>query len=88
MLTPIIKNLRNQPDLLEDYKAEYGYLGTALQTAVMKARLQPTPATTTAVNVTMNPITSVGPTITRTVTAPNTIMQVKQYQTLALKLTI
>lgn len=75
VLTPIIKNLRSPPDLLEEYKMEYGYLGIALQNAVMKARLQPTPATT-SVNVTMNPITSVGPTITRTVTPSNPIMQV------------
>lgn len=80
VLTPIVKNIRNPPDLLEEYKAEYGYLGISLQSSVMKARLQPTPATTT-VNVTMNPITSVGgPTITRTVTASNTIMQVKFYK--------
>lgn len=72
--TPVVKNLRNPPDYLDDYRAEYGYLGVALQNSVYKARCQPaTTAATTTISST--PITSVGPTLARTVTAPTNIVQ-------------
>lgn len=45
----MLKTLRQPPDLVEEYKQEFGYIGIALSTAVSKARTQPsttTPATT------------------------------------------
>ncbi|XP_049287623.1 transcription initiation factor TFIID subunit 6 isoform X1 [Anopheles funestus] len=35
---PILKTLRNPPDLVEDYKRDYGCLGQTLHQAVVKAR--------------------------------------------------
>lgn len=75
VLAPVIKNLRNPPDHLEEYKAEYGYLGPALQNAVMKARMQPATTTTNSTNVTNNTITCAGANIARTVTATSGIVQ-------------
>ncbi|KAF5275651.1 hypothetical protein FQA39_LY06763 [Lamprigera yunnana] len=71
VLAPIIKNLRNPPDYFEEYKSDYGYLGPALQTAVMKARTQPAQAAT----VTNNTIAPVGATISRAITAPIGMVQ-------------
>ncbi|CAG0885829.1 unnamed protein product [Darwinula stevensoni] len=39
-LPPVLKTLRNPPDNLEEYKAEFGYLGNALHSGVMRARMQ------------------------------------------------
>lgn len=47
-LAPIIKTMRQPPDVLEDYKNDYGYLGPVLQGAVIKARNQPSVPTTVA----------------------------------------
>lgn len=75
-MAPIIKGMTNPPDYLEEYKIEYGYLGLALHAAVMKARTQPTPTTTvSSAGVPSSSISSVGPTITRTVSAPTGIVQ-------------
>lgn len=75
VLAPVIKNLRNPPDHLEEYKAEYGYLGPALHNAVMKARFQPVTTTTNSSNVMNNTITCAGTNIARTVTATSGIVQ-------------
>lgn len=73
VVAPVIKNTTNPPDYLEEYKAEYGYLGPALHSAVIKARTQPTPVTTASSNPPSSSITSVGATITRT--TPTGIIQ-------------
>ncbi|XP_022919113.2 transcription initiation factor TFIID subunit 6 isoform X1 [Onthophagus taurus] len=75
VLAPIIKNIRNPPDYLDDYKIEYGYLGQTLQNAVMKARTQPPATTTTTTNMTNNAITSVGANISRAVPTPTGLGQ-------------
>lgn len=76
VLTPIIKSTTNPPDYVEDYRAEYGVLGPALHAAVVKARTQPTPATTVSSGVPSSSIASVNATITRT--APTGIIQVSK----------
>ncbi|GAB6024217.1 Transcription initiation factor TFIID subunit 6 [Chamberlinius hualienensis] len=48
----VLKSARQTPDVLEDYKSEYGYLGPPLHSAVCKARQQ------TASTVTTTPTTS------------------------------
>lgn len=45
-LAPILKTMRNPPDYMDEYKADYGVLGPALQTAVIKARTQSPPVST------------------------------------------
>ncbi|KAG8222754.1 hypothetical protein J437_LFUL008152, partial [Ladona fulva] len=45
VLPPLLKVMRQPPDIVEEYKAEYGYLGPALHAAVVKARSQPPPPT-------------------------------------------
>lgn len=72
VLAPVIKSIRNPPDNLEEYKQEYGYLGPALHNAVIKARTQPTPATTTISTPSSIPCSS---SLTRTVTASSGIVQ-------------
>jgi transcription initiation factor TFIID subunit 6 len=44
VLSPLLKTLRQPPDYVEEYRSEFGYLGPALHTAVLKARTQPTPS--------------------------------------------
>lgn len=70
--TPVIKNMRNPPDYLDDYRNEYGYLGIALQNAVHKARMQPATAPATA-SATSNSITTA--TIARTISTTANIVQ-------------
>lgn len=41
---PVLKTLRNSPDIVEEYKRDYGFLGLTLHQAVVKARNAP-PAT-------------------------------------------
>ncbi|RXG68129.1 Transcription initiation factor TFIID subunit 6 [Armadillidium vulgare] len=48
-VAPILKLIRNPPDLVQDYKNDYGYLGSHLQMAVVKAR-QATSSTTTSIS--------------------------------------
>ncbi|KAI4466035.1 transcription initiation factor tfiid subunit 6 [Holotrichia oblita] len=81
VLAPVIKNLRNPPDHLEEYKADYGYLGPALHNAVMKARFQPVTTTTNSSNVMNNTITCAGTNIARTVTATSGIVQQQSVST-------
>ncbi|OWR42164.1 transcription initiation factor TFIID subunit 6 [Danaus plexippus plexippus] len=42
VLAPVVRQLRQPPDLPDDYKREYGYLGPSLQQAVSKLRSSPT----------------------------------------------
>lgn len=35
---PVLKTIRSSPDLIEEYKRDYGYLGASLHQAVLKAR--------------------------------------------------
>lgn len=60
-VAPVLKTLRNPPDTVADYKAEYGYLGPQLQVAVVKARQAPPPTATTLTA----PIRAITPTTTR-----------------------
>lgn len=41
VLAPVIRQLRPPPDVQEDYRREYGYLGPSLQQAVSKIRSSP-----------------------------------------------
>ncbi|CAF4882727.1 unnamed protein product [Pieris macdunnoughi] len=41
VLAPVVRQLRQPPDLPDDYKREYGYLGPSLQQMVSKLRLSP-----------------------------------------------
>ncbi|KAK9504183.1 hypothetical protein O3M35_010570 [Rhynocoris fuscipes] len=52
ILTPILKTIRNPPDVMEEYKNDYGSVGPALHSSVIKARLSAnqTQSTTIAVN--------------------------------------
>ncbi|KAK6629989.1 Transcription initiation factor TFIID subunit 6 [Polyplax serrata] len=43
VVAPILKSMRSPPDYLEEFSSEYGYLGPALHSAVVKARLAPPP---------------------------------------------
>ncbi|XP_053694449.1 transcription initiation factor TFIID subunit 6 [Sabethes cyaneus] len=54
--SPILKILRNQPDVVEEYKKDYGFLGPTLHQGVIKARTAPPTApactsTNTSANV-------------------------------------
>lgn len=40
-LVPHLKTTRQGPDYIEDYRQDYGYLGSALHAGVLKARQQP-----------------------------------------------
>lgn len=73
VLAPVLKSIRNPPDNLEEYKQEYGYMGPSLHSAVIKARTQPTPTSTSFTNVN-NPITCTS-TIARAVSTPSGIIQ-------------
>lgn len=48
--SPVLKTLRNPPDVVEEYKKDYGFLGPTLHQGVIKARTAPppTPACTSA----------------------------------------
>lgn len=70
ILAPILKTTRNPPDYVHDYQDDYGCLGPFLQAAVVKARTQSPPASTTT-----NTLTSVVNTYTRTVNPPTGIVQ-------------
>ncbi|XP_026323595.1 transcription initiation factor TFIID subunit 6-like isoform X2 [Hyposmocoma kahamanoa] len=41
VLAPVVRQLRQPPDVAEDYKREYGYLGPSLQQMVSKLRTSP-----------------------------------------------
>ncbi|XP_059479907.1 transcription initiation factor TFIID subunit 6 isoform X2 [Neocloeon triangulifer] len=44
-LVPHLKTVRSGPDYIEDYRQEYGYLGSSLHAGMLKARQQPQSAT-------------------------------------------
>ncbi|XP_077291483.1 transcription initiation factor TFIID subunit 6-like isoform X2 [Arctopsyche grandis] len=48
VLPPVIKTVRNPPDQIDDYRRDFGYLGTTLYNIVSKNRMTPstTPSTT------------------------------------------
>lgn len=46
---PVLKSMRNLPDIVDEYKRDFGFLGLAMHQSVVKARNAPPPvATTTA----------------------------------------
>ena len=45
MVAPLLKSIRNPPDYLEEFSNDFGYLGPALHSAVVKARMTPTSVT-------------------------------------------
>lgn len=57
VLAPIFKTSRQPPDLLDEYKNDYGYLGPLIHTSVVKARQQPTTTSSTPTTQTKSPIT-------------------------------
>ncbi|XP_060535764.1 transcription initiation factor TFIID subunit 6 [Cylas formicarius] len=89
VIAPVLKNLRNPPDNLEDYKQEYGYLGLALHGAVLKARTQPTPISTLSSSIVTNTITSVGQNMSAGTIIhqanPNRAMVISQQQRVAIQ---
>ena len=58
-LMPVIKSQRSPPDVLEEYRAVFGYLGQTLHSAVVKARLSQAP-----INPTPSPFGPPRPTLT------------------------
>lgn len=77
VLTPVVKNMTNPPDYLDDYKAEYGYLGPALVNAVAKARTQPpAPVATVSSTVPSSSIAGMTASINRSVSTPSIVQQV------------
>nr|CAD7569481.1 unnamed protein product [Timema californicum] len=83
VLAPLVKTLRQSPDLVEEYRAEYGYLGPALHGGVVKARTQPTPSSTAGSTIPTNtssaPMT--GPLGTRTVSSQPGLVQAGMLRT-------
>lgn len=75
VVAPVLKNIKNSPDFVEEYKQEFGYLGSALHAAVVKARTQPTPTTSASCNISTTLTSVSAATITRTVTQPCQIIQ-------------
>nr|CAD7593101.1 unnamed protein product [Timema genevievae] len=84
VLAPLVKTLRQSPDLVEEYRAEYGYLGPALHSGVVKARTQPTPSSTAGSTIPTNtssaPMT--GPLGTRSVSSQPGLVQAGTYSSL------
>lgn len=81
-LVPVLKSLRSTPDLLEEYKQEYGYLGVFLHSGVSKARTQPNSLAVTCSSVinSTNAITSIANTVSRPISsAASTMLQQVRY---------
>uniref|UniRef100_T1J711 TAF6 C-terminal HEAT repeat domain-containing protein n=1 Tax=Strigamia maritima TaxID=126957 RepID=T1J711_STRMM len=57
ILAPVIKTIRQPPDNVEEYKAEYGYFGQMLHSGVVKARQQPLTTAPTSTTQPKPPIT-------------------------------
>ena len=49
-LGPVLKTLRDPPDVLKSYENDYGYLGKVLHAAVVKARQTATPTQPASTN--------------------------------------
>ncbi|CAD7080948.1 unnamed protein product [Hermetia illucens] len=47
---PVLKTIRNPPDIVEEYKRDYGFLGPTLHQAVVKARNAPQVIPSTSIN--------------------------------------
>ncbi|XP_044752034.1 transcription initiation factor TFIID subunit 6 [Coccinella septempunctata] len=77
-LVPVLKSIRSPPDLIEEYKQDYGYLGPLLHSGVSKGRSQPNTSTVTCSSVTnsSSAITSIANTVSRPISAATgTIIQ-------------
>lgn len=55
---PVLKTIRSSPDLIEEYKKDYGFLGASLHQAVVKARSGVT-TTTPSSSTVSSPIVSI-----------------------------
>lgn len=72
-LVPVLKSIRSVPDLIEEYKQDYGYLGGLLHSGVSKARTLPnSSATTTSVTNSASAITSIASSVARPISAATT----------------
>lgn len=82
LCAPVLKTIRNPPDVLEEYKRDYGFLGTPLQQAVFKARNAPPPPPTTSSNdrsfTTTIPQSTTANTVINPTTAAPLVSQVRQ----------
>lgn len=58
---PVLKTIRTTPDILEDYKRDFGFLGPALHQSVMKARQTPNSTAPTTSSVSSITVPSVAP---------------------------
>lgn len=62
MCAPVLKTMRNAPDIVDEYKRDFGFLGLTLHQAVVKARNAPPSATTATSSVSAGASSSGGPT--------------------------
>lgn len=70
---PVVKTIRNTPDVVEDYKRDYGFLGPTLHQAVLKARNAPAvPAASTSVTMSAQTPVVVSSPIPPTISRPQT----------------
>ncbi|XP_055698874.1 transcription initiation factor TFIID subunit 6 isoform X2 [Phlebotomus papatasi] len=67
---PVLKTIRNAPDIVEDYKRDYGFLGPTLHQAVVKARSAP-PAPTVTTPPNNNSVTIVTTPIAPSINRPH-----------------
>ncbi|XP_059620921.1 transcription initiation factor TFIID subunit 6 isoform X2 [Phlebotomus argentipes] len=67
---PVLKTIRNAPDIVEDYKRDYGFLGPTLHQAVVKARSAP-PAPTVTTPPNNNSVTIVTTPIAPSISRPH-----------------
>jgi transcription initiation factor TFIID subunit 6 len=58
---PVLKTLRSTPDILDDYKKDFGFLGPALHQSVIKARQTPASTPTVSASSSLSVIPSVTP---------------------------
>jgi transcription initiation factor TFIID subunit 6 len=58
---PVLKTLRPVPDVIEDYRRDFGFLGPALHQSVIKARQTPNTTTTTSASASSISVPSVTP---------------------------
>lgn len=59
--SPVLKTMRSTPDVLEDYKRDFGFLGPALHQSVIKARQTPSAALPPSSSVSSISVPSVSP---------------------------
>lgn len=58
----VLKTIRSPPDVLEDYKKDYGFLGPTLHQSVIKARQAPAVSSTTTSSASSISVPTTGPT--------------------------